>query len=124
MEAKVGRAGRDAPRRRLGRRAAGSCGSFPIQRFNPGRAIARLARDGFVLRDTYYRRDNVALTAAGFIEAWRLGGVRGSEIVDLDRVTDAWTARGSVLLGGRYWVERVSREDGPSREVSMFAHVE
>ena len=70
-----------------------------LQRFNPSRALAGLVRGGFVLRGNYCRVRALALTAKGFAEARRLGGVPDSAIVDLDGVQANWRAPNDFLLG-------------------------
>jgi hypothetical protein len=96
-----------------------------IQKLNPGRAINGLEQRGFALRDHCHRKDNIALTVEGFIEARRLGGVRASEIVDLDQAQANWRAPEDFLLGAAYaW----HRDDDPPWEdlhpvVSQFDHV-
>jgi hypothetical protein len=93
-----------------------------LQRFNPSRAIAGLEKRGFVLRDRYRRLDNLALTVEGFSEARRLGGVRESEIVDLDQMQANWRRVDDFRLGiSDLWVDW--RDDGPPRVVGRFAHV-
>jgi hypothetical protein len=72
---------------------------YELRRFNPSRAIGGLERRGFVLRDEYHRTNNLALTVEGFVEARRLGGVRPSEIVDLDQVQANWCAPIDFRLG-------------------------
>jgi hypothetical protein len=72
-----------------------------------------LERRGFVARDDYRRHDNIALTAARFAEACRLGGVRQSKIVDLERVQANWRAIENFALGYRHYL---GREDGPPED--------
>jgi hypothetical protein len=106
-------------------------GDRELQRFNPSRAIIGLERRGFVERNHYSRFDNLALTPEGFAEARRLGGVRQSEIVDLDRVQANWRAVENFALGyrGPLWrddgrPEDVVAEHGyPSLVVGKFDHL-
>jgi hypothetical protein len=86
---------------------------WDIKRFNPSRAILGLERRGFVVRDHYWRHANLALTVEGFGEARRLGGVRASEIVDLDRVAANWRAVRDFQLGVEFAFN--GEDDGPPR---------
>lgn len=98
-----------------------------LQRFNPSRAIAGLEKRGFVLRDRSRRINNLALTVKGFAEARRLGGVRASELVDLDQVQANWREPDDFFLGFTdWWVDL--RDGAPPQDdgrivVSKFAHV-
>jgi hypothetical protein len=90
--------------------------SVALVRFNPSRAILGLERRGFVLRHRYRRHANLALTAEGFAEARRLGGVPESEIADLDRIAERWREPDDFCLGleGDYW-----HDDGPPNDLEI-----
>ncbi|MFL5253324.1 MAG: hypothetical protein ACJ8AI_10595 [Rhodopila sp.] len=96
-----------------------------IQRLNPSRAVAGLEQRGFVLCDHHYRHNNVALTVEGFAEARRLGGVRSSEMIDLDRVQARWYDPKDFGLGlSRYQLRRdddpLLWDDTVSRQIHRF----
>jgi hypothetical protein len=90
-----------------------------LERFNPSRAIRGLAERGMVHRDGYRRMNGLALTREGFSEARRLGGVRDSEIVDLDKVQANWRESEDFGLGWKRG-ELPPRDDDPTGEVKKI----
>jgi hypothetical protein len=95
--------------------------------FNSSRTIAALYRRGFVDHFSHCRRYNLALTAAGFAEARRLGGVRWSEIVGLDAVQRNWRKHSDFRLGlsdTEIAILYPRRKNGPPRDVVVIDGVD
>jgi hypothetical protein len=92
-----------------------------LTRFNSSRTVTTLYRRGFVDHYSWRHRYNLALTAEGFAEARRLGGVRQSEIVDLDTVQRNWRKRSDFRLGrsdAEIAILHPRRKDGPPCEAN------